>query len=160
VFDNEFPNTLDPELYITLEVIVCTFNVCAVNVPATVKLFANDEVNDVVANEELVAFEANDALVANEELVAFEANDALVANDEETAFKTYDAVAACNANDDVPNNEPVNEPLKSPLNDPVLLKNWSTLFAVAITEGIPGCVLDDTSANNLISISAEAHMIW
>jgi len=64
------------------------------------------------------------------------------------------------ANDAVPCNDPVNEPLKSPLNEPVLLKNWSILFAVNITEGMPGCTLDDTSANNLKSVSADAHITW
>jgi len=38
VFTTEFPNTLDPLLYSTDDVIVCTTNVCAVNVPADVIL--------------------------------------------------------------------------------------------------------------------------
>ena len=64
------------------------------------------------------------------------------------------------AKEAVPNNDPVNWPVNVPLNDPVLLKNWSILFAVNITEGIPGCALDDASANNRMSISAELHIIW
>ena len=44
MFDNEFPNTLDPLLYITLLVTVCTTNVCAVKVFATVKFPAKEAV--------------------------------------------------------------------------------------------------------------------
>ena len=49
VFDNWLPNTLDPLLYSTEDVITCTTKVWAVRVPATVKLVAYDEVADVTA---------------------------------------------------------------------------------------------------------------
>ena len=38
-------------------------------------------------------------------------------------------------------------------------KNWSTRFAVNITDGIPGCVPEIGSASNLKSISADIHII-
>jgi hypothetical protein len=44
-----FPNIFDPEEYITDEETVCTTNVVAVNVLATVNAFANDAVTALVA---------------------------------------------------------------------------------------------------------------
>ena len=66
MFDKLLPNIFDPELNITEEDTVCTFNVCAVIVPVnkaldplmsplTTNVLAND---DVCAYEALVAFEA------------------------------------------------------------------------------------------------------
>jgi hypothetical protein len=52
-----FPNTLDPLEYRTLDVIVCTTNVCAVNVPLVKKLSADDA---VAANDADVAVPEND----------------------------------------------------------------------------------------------------
>jgi hypothetical protein len=80
---NELPNTLLPLEYTTLDEIVFTTNVVAVNVFATVKFDANDDVaaNDAdVANEaletELVRkYDAVDANAANDADVAFTAND-------------------------------------------------------------------------------------
>ena len=70
-----------------------------------------------------------------------------------------EAVKAFVAQLAVPNKEPVNEPLNDPLNDPVFDKNWSTRFAVRITEGIPGCVPEIGSASNLKSVSVDIHII-
>jgi len=109
VFANEFPKTLDPLEYITLDVTCCTFNVCAIISPATVKLFANDDVNDVIANEDEVAFAANDeevALDANDELVAVVAKEALT-----TPFS------------------PLPSPVKDPVNDPVLYDDVNSFRA-------------------------------
>jgi hypothetical protein len=58
------PKRVDPVIKLTDEVIVCTTNVCAVNVPATVNAFANDDVTAEVANDELTAFKTYDAVVA------------------------------------------------------------------------------------------------
>ena len=71
------------------------------------------------------------------------------------SFIPSEAVLLFTAYDDVPSNSPVNDPL----NDPVLLKNWSTRFAVNITEGIPGWPPPAVSANILRSVSAEYHII-
>ena len=70
VFDNKEPLIEDPVTKSIDDVIVCTFIVCAVNVPLTVKLSAEDAVS---ANDELIAFKTYDA---------------------DTAFKIYEAVAA------------------------------------------------------------------
>ena len=67
---NNDPLRVDPVLNSIDEVITCTFIVCAVNVPRTVKLSAEDAVS---ANDELIAFKTYDA---------------------DTAFKIYEAVAA------------------------------------------------------------------
>ena len=61
VLDNELPNTLDPELYSVDAVTVCTTNVCAVKIPATLKLFAKD---DVWAYDALTAFKIYEAVWA------------------------------------------------------------------------------------------------
>ena len=91
VLANKLPKRVDPVTKSTDEVIVCTTNVVAVNVPATVKAGENDA---VVAYDALAAFKTYDAVVAAA---------ADVANDELTAFKTYDAVVAAAA--DVANDE-------------------------------------------------------
>jgi hypothetical protein len=49
VLANKLPNLVDPVTKSTDEVIVCTTNVCAVNVFLTNKLSAEDAVNAVVA---------------------------------------------------------------------------------------------------------------
>jgi hypothetical protein len=65
------PNLVLPVTKSTLDVIVCTTNVCAVNVPATVKLFANDAVCAETAFDADCAKATNDAVEANEEETAF-----------------------------------------------------------------------------------------
>jgi hypothetical protein len=73
VLANKLPKRVDPVTKSTDDVIVCTTNVVAVNVPATVNAFANDEVTAVVANDALTAFNAWDAVTA---LVAIDADTA------------------------------------------------------------------------------------
>ena len=64
VFERLLPNTLDPELYITEELTVCTTRVCAVKVPfinaddaviefLTIKLSADDAVSALIAQLEV-----------------------------------------------------------------------------------------------------------
>jgi hypothetical protein len=65
------PNLVLPVTKSTLDVIVCTTIVCAVNVPATVKLFANDAVTAETAFDADCAKATNDAVEANEEETAF-----------------------------------------------------------------------------------------
>jgi hypothetical protein len=55
---------------------------------------------------------------------------------------------------------PINTPVNDPVNDPVLLKNVSIRLAVTINDGIPGCTPVAASANILVSVSTEAHIIW
>jgi hypothetical protein len=74
VFPNIDPNLVDPVTKSTLDVIVCTTNVCAVNVPATVNAFANE----AVCAE--TAFDADTAKATNDAVCAFATNDAVDAN--------------------------------------------------------------------------------
>ena len=76
MLDNELPNLVEPVTKSMLEVIVCATIVCAVRVPLTVKLSADD------------AVEENDAVVALAAFVANEADTAFVANEALTAFNT------------------------------------------------------------------------
>jgi hypothetical protein len=80
---NEDPNLVEPVTKSTLDVIVCTTKVCAVNVPATVKLFANDAVTAETAFDADCAKATNDAVEANDADSAFATNDAVEANDAE-----------------------------------------------------------------------------
>jgi hypothetical protein len=59
------PNLDEPVTKSVDDVIVCTTIVCAVNVPRTVKLSADDA---VAANDALKAFETNDAVNAYDEV--------------------------------------------------------------------------------------------
>jgi hypothetical protein len=54
---------VEPVLNSILDVRTCTLIVCAVNVPLTVKLSADDAVEE---NDELTAFKTNDAVEAND----------------------------------------------------------------------------------------------
>ena len=69
------PKRVDPVTKSIDEVIVCTTNVCAVNVFATVNVFANEAVAAVVA---FTAYEAVVVFTAYEAVVAFTAYDAVV----------------------------------------------------------------------------------
>ena len=91
--------------------------------------------------------------------IALVANEALVANDDDIALDELTANEPLVANDDVPNREPVNCPIKDPENEPVFDRNWSTLLAVTITEGIPGCP-SAGSASSLTLVSSDCHIIW
>jgi len=63
VLESKEPNWVLPVTKSTELVIVCTTNVCAVNVPATVKALANE---DDAAYDAEVATTAYDAVVAND----------------------------------------------------------------------------------------------
>ena len=133
VFANKLPNLVEPVTNSCDEVIVCTTIVWAVKVPATVKLFAYDDVaaNDALNTDiddvcEVSTYGANiddvalvstysgarDAVAANDELTAFNTKDAVC------AFATNDAVNALVAHDAVPNNDPVILP--ETFNEPVI----------------------------------------
>jgi hypothetical protein len=88
VFPNIDPNLVEPVTKSTDEVIVCTTNVCAVNVFLTVKASADEAVCACIVNEALVALNAYDAVVA---FTAYEALVALEANDAEVLATAYDA---------------------------------------------------------------------
>jgi hypothetical protein len=58
------PNRVEPVTKSTLDVIVCTTNVCAVKLPATVNVFANDAVCAETAFDADCAKATNDAVEA------------------------------------------------------------------------------------------------
>jgi hypothetical protein len=116
VLSNNDPNLVDPVTKSTDEVIVCTTNVCAVNVFLTVKASADEAVCACIVNEALVALNAYEDVVAfnaYEALVALNAYDAVVAltayealvaleaNDAVVALTAYEALVALEANDAV-----------------------------------------------------------
>jgi hypothetical protein len=68
VFPNIDPNRVEPVTKSTELVIVCTTNVCAVKLPATVNAFAND----AVAAE--TAFDADCAKATNDAVAAYDAD--------------------------------------------------------------------------------------
>jgi hypothetical protein len=75
------PNLVLPVTKSTLDVIVCTTNVCAVNVDATVNAFAKD----AVCAE--TAFDADCAKATNEAVCAKATNEAVAAYDADKAFE-------------------------------------------------------------------------
>jgi hypothetical protein len=87
VFPNIDPNRVDPVTKSTELVIVCTTNVCAVKVEATVNVFAND----AVAEE--TAFDADCAKATNDAVCALATNDAVCAKATNDAVAAYDADA-------------------------------------------------------------------
>ena len=125
VFVSNDPLRVDPVLNSILDVIVWTFIVCAVNVPATVKLFANEL---VAANDEDTAFKTYDAVCA---LATYEAD---------CAFSTYDADCAKVTNEAVWARDAVvaNDELKAVNDDVWFASTTSTPFNV-----IPDPVTDN-----------------
>ena len=85
VLANNDPNRVEPVTKSTELVIVCTTNVCAVKVEATVNAFAND----AVAAE--TAFDADCAKATNDAVCAVSTKDAVC------AAKAFDALAANDA---------------------------------------------------------------
>ncbi len=63
---NDDPNRVEPVTKSTELVIVCTTNVCAVKVPATVNVFANDAVSAETAFDADCAKATNDSVEAND----------------------------------------------------------------------------------------------
>jgi hypothetical protein len=66
VLESKDPNRVEPVTKSTLDVIVCTTNVCAVKLPATVNVFAKDAVAAETAFDADCAKATNDAVAAND----------------------------------------------------------------------------------------------